>query len=152
MHSPGELALAAIVAISIGQIWVALLGRTAIVTGTGALRAVSALALTIVLSVAAFALYHGASLFLSPVLGNIAVATGVLAWIAAVVPVIALLALVVLHAMLPSLQSTQQGRALHVHALHGFYFGSIADRFVDAVWRAKPRARAIGQLSRQAAG
>jgi len=150
-HSPGELALASIVAISIGQLWVAMLGRIAIGSGNGALRAVSALGLTVVLSIAAFALYHGASLFLSPVLGNIAVATGVLAWIAAAVPVSALLALVVLHAMLPSLESTRRGRALHVHALHGFYFGSIADRFVDAVWRAKPQTRAIGQLSRQAA-
>lgn len=151
MHSPGELALAAIVAISIGQLWVAMLGRTAIGTGTGALRAVSALALTVVLSITAFALYHGTSLFLSPVLGDIAVAGGALAWIAAAVPVIALAALVVLHAMLPNLQSTQHGRALHVHALHGFYFGSIADRFVDAVWRTKPRPRALGQLSRSAA-
>lgn len=132
-HSPGELALSAIVALSIGQLWIALLRNT----GNGAivLRVISAVGATVLVAVGAFALYHGAILFLAPVYGELPVPTGVLAWAAAILPVIAFAALAILHALLPALGRSASGRAFHVHALHGFYFGLVADRVVDRIWR-----------------
>jgi hypothetical protein len=49
-----------------------------------------------------------------------------------------LTALSVVHAMLPTLANTPAGRIWYVHALHGFYFGALADRLVERVWQ--PRA------------
>lgn len=131
LHSPGELALSAIVALSVGQLWVAILGRPAF--NWAHLLAVAAA--TVGTSVGAFALYRGATLFLLPVLGELPAATGLLAWIAAAIPVVVLGALAIIHALLPVIGRASFGRALHVHALHGFYVGAIADRLVDSVWR-----------------
>ncbi len=36
--------------------------------------------------------------------------------------------------LLPALSRRASGLAFHVHALHGFYFGAVADRLVDRVW------------------
>ncbi len=128
-HRPGELALTAIVALSFGQVWVALLGARA-----SALKVLLALVSTLCASVALFAMYRGVEVFLHPVLGTFPPHSGPVAWGAAMVPVIAFTGLVVLHAFLPRLGYTAPGRALHVHALHGFYFGAIADRVVGQVW------------------
>jgi len=128
-HSPGELALSAIVALSVGQLWVALLNPPLTV------RAILfALLGTLVAPSTAFALYEGAFLYLLPVLGELPPPTGVLAWVAAIIPVFTLAGLMVLHACLPRLVQTPTGRAFAVHSLYGFYFGTIADRFVAAVW------------------
>lgn len=54
-----------------------------------------------------------------------------MAWVTASLPVIALAALCVLHPLLPALMQTKRGRAFHVHALHGFYVGALADQIVD---------------------
>jgi len=48
--------------------------------------------------------------------------------------VIALLALSLLALLLPTLGRTAHGRALYVHALHGFYVGALADRLVARIW------------------
>jgi len=40
----------------------------------------------------------------------------------------------VVHALLPVLGRTTSGRAFHVHALNGFYFGTVADRIVSRIW------------------
>ncbi len=130
LHSPGELALSAIVALAAGQLWVAILGRP--LCGWG--RGLAAVAATVGVSLGAFALYRGAALFLLPVLGELTPATGVLAWIAAALPVVTLVLLAVIHAWLPVIGRASFGRAFHVHALHGFYLGAIADRLVDSVW------------------
>lgn len=133
-HSPGELALSGVVALSIGQAWVALLGQPCASTGGTARRLAAAISLTAVAAVGAFALYRGAAVFLAPVLGTTATPTGWLAWMLAALPVLAITSLVVLHALLPALARSVPGRALYVHALHGFYLGAVADRLVERLW------------------
>ena len=133
LHSPGELALSAIVALSIGQLWIALFRRPAL--GGWLPRALGAIGLTVAIAIAAFGLYHGAALFLAPVLGELPAPRGPLAWASAILPVAAFAALAVVHALLPALGRTSAGRAFHIHALHGFYFGLLADRAVDRIWR-----------------
>lgn len=130
LHSPGELALSAIVALSVGQLWVAILGRPS----SGSARVLATVASTVGVAVGACGIYRGAAVFLFPVLGELPPATGVLAWIAAAIPVGVLLALVIVHALLPVIGRVSFGRAFHVHALHGFYLGAIADRLLDSVW------------------
>jgi len=128
-HSPGELALAALVALACGQVWVGLLGRKIDLVPVAATIFATAL-----LPRVAFALYAGAAAYLAPVLGDLPAPAGPLAWAAAALPVVALAGLAVLHACLPALARTAAGRALYVHALHGWYFGAIADRVVDRLW------------------
>ena len=134
LHSPGELALTAVLALSVGQVWVAVYGNRARNTADLVTRTVTALAATAAVPVAAFVLYHGAGQFLAPVLGDLPTPAGPLAWVAATVPVLALIGLTVFHALLPVLGRTPAGRRVYVHALHGFYFGAVADRIVDGVW------------------
>lgn len=131
-HSPGELALSAIVALSIGQIWITLFRRSG---ANVVARLAGAIVMTILVALVAFALYHGANLFLAPVLGPLPVPAGPLAWAAALLPVVVFVILAIVHALLPTLGRSTSGRAFHVHALHGFYFGLIADRVVDRIWR-----------------
>ena len=71
----------------------------------------------------------------APVLGELPAPRGPLAWASAILPVAAFAALAVVHALLPALGRTSAGRAFHIHALHGFYFGLLADRAVDRIWR-----------------
>ena len=133
-HSPGELALSAIIALSIGQLWVALLGTSQPSVVGRAKRVVGAVLVTGMVSVATFSLYRGVGMFMAPVLGELPAPTGPLAWAAAVIPVVAVTALTVVHALLPVLGRTASGRAFHVHALNGFYFGTVADRIVSRIW------------------
>lgn len=138
-HAPGELALSAVVALSIGQAWVGLLGQP----GAGAAGTVRRLAATIGLTasaaVGALALYRGAAVFLAPVLGSPATPAGRLSWVLAALPVLGISGLVVLHALLPAMARSVPGRALYVHALHGFYLGAMADRLVERLWPADAR-------------
>ena len=85
-------------------------------------------------SVAILAFYRGAGIFLAPVLGDLPAPEGTLAWAAAIIPVAAFTGLVIVHALLPALGRHASGRAFHVHALHGFYLGAVADRLVDRAW------------------
>jgi NADH:ubiquinone oxidoreductase subunit 5 (subunit L)/multisubunit Na+/H+ antiporter MnhA subunit len=127
-HSPGELALAAIVALSVGQFWSEWPGERA-VEWLVDVPFVSAF-----LAVAACFLYHGAAVYLRPVLGDLPSPQGPWAWVAAALPVAAFAGLCVLHAFLPTLGQKPSGRAFRVHALHGFYFNSYADRVVSSAW------------------
>jgi len=136
-HSPGEWSLSAVVALSLGQVWVALFRASTAHVGDRAARVAVALLTTLAASVAIAALYRGAALFLEPVLGDLPAPTGPIAWASATLPVLALAALCVIHATLPTFGRTSAGRAFRVHALHGFYFGAVADRLVDRLW---PRA------------
>lgn len=134
LHSPGELALTGIVALSLGQFWVVVfqaLQRFALA---------AALAATVGGAFLALGLYHAAAIFYAPVLGDLPVSAGPFAWVAAVVPMVAFGVLAVVHALLPILGTTARGRAFYVHALHGFYVGAIADRFVERVWGGSPIA------------
>ncbi|NBO91296.1 MAG: hypothetical protein EBV06_03110 [Planctomycetia bacterium] len=126
---PGEMALSVIVLLSVGQTWVGLVGN---VFSAGRLSI--AFLLTLVVPLAACGLYHAADTYFAPVWGERAIATGPVAWIAAVVPVLGFVGLTVLNATLPILGRVAGGRALYVYALNGFYFGAMADRVVDAVW------------------
>jgi hypothetical protein len=137
MHSPGELALAAIVALAIGQLWVALLKGP----GASPRRLMGAVGGSIVVAILSFELYHLAGLFLAPVLGPMAMPTGPIAWASAVLPVAAMVGLIVSQSLLPVLGNRPIGRALYVHALNGFYFGAIADGLVDRVWGRLARPR-----------
>ncbi|MDG3004321.1 proton-conducting transporter transmembrane domain-containing protein [Paludisphaera mucosa] len=132
-HAPGELALAAVAALSIGQLWVVLLGPSRPGRSTF-IRLPWAAAASLAASVAIFALYRGAERFLAPVLGDPPAPEGALAWLAATIPAVAFTGLVVVHALLPALGRRASGRAFHVHALHGFYLGAVADRLVDRAW------------------
>lgn len=134
LHSPGELALAGIVALSIGQLWIALFRYAGVGAGQPLRWTVLALLLTMIVSVLAFALYRGAGLFFAPVLGTLPTPQGPLAWAAALVPLVVFAGLAVLHALLPALSHSARGRALYVHALHGFYVGALADRLVARIW------------------
>ncbi len=132
LHSPGELTLTTIVALSIGQVWIACFNGAA---GSSRMRNITTAGLaTVVVSIIVFALYRGAGLFFAPVLGEMAVPTGPLAWAAAILPAVAFVTLALLYALLPLFARTAAGRAFYVHALHGFYFGAIADRLVDRIW------------------
>lgn len=133
-ESPGELALSAILALSLGQLWVALLGRS-----SRPLAVASALLGTVLIPPLAFALYQAAALFLAPVLGPLPWPSGPLAWLSALLPVSTLSALSLLHAVLPALAHRPLGRALHVHALNGFYLGTLADRLVLRIWTRLPQ-------------
>jgi NAD(P)H-quinone oxidoreductase subunit 5 len=139
LHSPGELALSAVVALTVGQVWVALLGGRAESPASLATQTALGVVATAVIPIAAFAAYRGAGVFLAPVIGTLPAPAGPLAWAAAIVPVVAFVGLTVVHAMLPVLGRSATGRSLYVHALHGFYFGAVADRVVDGLWGGKGR-------------
>lgn len=131
LESPGELALSAIVALSLGQVWVALFRAQA----PAPVRLAWSVLATFGLAIAAFAFYAGTRTFLAPVIGSPeAPHDSVLVWAAAILHVLALVALTVIHPLLPVLGRSPMGRALHVHALYGFYFGAMADRLVARVW------------------
>jgi NAD(P)H-quinone oxidoreductase subunit 5 len=134
-HSPGELALSVIVAMSLGQFWVAWLGPSAEGCARTMLRIAGTLLSTFVLVTVVFTLYRGASVFLEPVLGDLPVPSGPMAWSAAILPILVLVLLTLIQAFLPVLGHTSLGRALYTHALHGFYFGAVADRVVDGIWK-----------------
>lgn len=138
--SPGEVALSAIVALSIGQLWVVLLGSPAIVRST-VRRIVGAIGASLGTAFGALALYRGAGMFLIPVFGEMHAPQGPLAWGAAVLPVAAMVSLTVIQAILPVIGRRAIGRALYVHALNGFYFGAFADRFVERIWALPAQAK-----------
>ena len=133
-ETPGELALAAVVALTIGQLWVALL-RAPAGNGFPVWRIAAALVGSYVAALAAFGLYCGAGDFLAPVLGEMSVQAGPWAWAAAILPLVAIVLLTILQPLLPVLGRHPTGRAFYVHALNGFYFGAIADSFVNWVWQ-----------------
>ncbi len=129
-ESPGEWAMAAILAMAIGQGWGVAIGRS---WRPG--WVVSAAIATPASAILAFALYRGADLYLAPVLGESRPIESSTAIVAATIPVATFAALIVVRAMFPALGRTAAGRAFYVHALNGFYFGAIADRLVDRVAR-----------------
>ena len=134
LHSPAECGLSLILALSLGQVWVACF-RVALPGRWQNARAFAgAVTASLFLFPLACAVYGGANAFLAPVFLAPA-PRGPLAWASALLPVVALTALCVLHPLLPALMRTRPGRAFHVHALHGFYFGAVADRWMDRLWR-----------------
>ncbi|MEM1444433.1 MAG: proton-conducting transporter membrane subunit [Planctomycetota bacterium] len=138
-QSPGKVALVAILALAAGQLWVvALRAGRSVVHGLG-----MSIGLTAGGAALAVGLYAGCEwllgtvFVLDPALPGVGW-SGVSGWLVAALPVVAVAALVVLHALLPVIGHRRWGRVWYVHALHGFYFGAIADRFVAWVWPGKP--------------
>jgi len=129
LHSPGELALSCILALSVGQVWATCVRAVPQARRWTALA--GAVLVSAFASLAACALYRWANIFFTPVFGPLPVEAGPVAWVSASLPVIALAALCILHPLLPALMQSKRGRAFHVHALHGFYVGAHADRIVD---------------------
>ncbi|MFQ3663404.1 MAG: proton-conducting transporter membrane subunit [Chloroflexaceae bacterium] len=137
-QSPGKLALSTILALAIGQFWVASFQAPRAPSSGPLAPTLVSIAGTLVAAVLAFGLYEGAAQFFAPVFGELAVPTGPLAWIAAIIPVAVFLILGIVYGLLPALGRTAAGRAFYVHALHGFYLGAIADRLVERVWGGSP--------------
>jgi NAD(P)H-quinone oxidoreductase subunit 5 len=139
-HSPGELAMAGILAVAIGQLWLAILGQR---EARGGPRNELALAIVVTLVVVhgGFWIYRGMSAFLEPVIGEPPIASGWLPWATAIVPLTTIWGLAVLQAILPILSRHRLGRAFYVHAIHGFYLGAVADRLVAIVWKSTGRLR-----------
>lgn len=133
-HAPGELGLTAVLALSIGQIWLVLLrpgGNTVWMPVVGVVQASLA---TIAVAILAFALYRVAEYLAAPALGPIEPSFTVLACLRAGLPVLALAALVVFRAFQQPIAQTAWGHAFHVYALHGFYLGAIADHVIERLW------------------
>ncbi|NOK59931.1 MAG: hypothetical protein GFH27_549291n123 [Chloroflexi bacterium AL-W] len=133
-QSPGKLALCVVVALAIGQLWIAIF-RTPTYANANMLSG-SALAFltTMIIGILAVALYEGAEIFFTPVWGGLVVPAGPLVWAAAALPMVGFVLMVVLYTLLPTFSRTPAGRAFYVYALHGFYFGAIADRLVERIW------------------
>ena len=133
-HSPGELALTTLVALGIGQFWLTFF-RAPVAGADGMLaRNLYAVLTTFMLALLAFLLYQGATIFFTPVVGPVPVLRGPLVWAAALLPVLAFVLLSVVQIWQPVWRRTPGGRAFAIHALHGFYFGILADRLVATVW------------------
>lgn len=131
-HAPGETALAVFLALTIGQLWLGVVG--ALGGRQLALTIIASVLTTIVVVFFSFSLYREAEFFLAPVTGELAIPLGIWAWVAALVPILAFTMLTVFQVVLPTFTDSSRGRAWYVHALHGFYFGALADRFVHALW------------------
>jgi NAD(P)H-quinone oxidoreductase subunit 5 len=127
LHHPGELALLAVLSLAIAQVWPTVMGRVSIA------RALGALGVTLIASLIAVALYRGAIGFYAPAFANALVVTS-LSWVTAAGVVVAMVVSIIGHALLPVLSQSTRGRAMRVHALHGFYCGAVADRVVRTVW------------------
>ena len=143
LQSPGETALSAIVALSIGQVWVAMLGTGGNTFASSAMRTVAAAAAIPALACLTFGLYRFAEGFLSPVLTPVAPTNEAIAWITALVPVFGITGLVIFKALLPESAATAPGRSLRVHALHGFYLGAIADRLIEKLFGSFARREVV---------
>ena len=139
LSSPGELGLLLILALSIGQLWVACFRAAPSSPRRYAWALATALAASVLTAITAGILYHGANLFFAPIFGVLPVSREPLAWASALLPGIVLAVLCLLHPLLPVLMRRRSGRAFHVHALHGFYIGAVADQCVERVWASTRR-------------
>ncbi|NBQ89028.1 MAG: hypothetical protein EBU07_16495, partial [Betaproteobacteria bacterium] len=139
-HAPGETALALVVAIGVGQAWVAALGGCgravlAIARGLG-----TAIGIAVAAPVLCFAAYRAAGIFLQPVIGDLPRATGPLMTLAAVMPAVAIAMLALAHAAQPWLGRIAVWRSMQVQARAGFHLGARLDRVLDAFLPAGPNA------------
>lgn len=132
-HAPGEMALAAVVAIATGQAWIACLAGSGLRPASRLGGAARSIACTLVMPTACFALYRVSDWFLHPVLGDVALPTGPLATVAAAVPTAAIALLACAHSAQPWLDRRPAWRSLSVQARSGFHLGRLTDRAVDIV-------------------
>jgi formate hydrogenlyase subunit 3/multisubunit Na+/H+ antiporter MnhD subunit len=130
---PGKLALLAIVAIAVGQCWVALLGQRRASQRATLARVAASTACTAVGPAIACALYAAVTLWLGPAAAGPSRIAGTAAWIAAGLPVAAIALLAAIHAGMPSLEIHRLGARLRIHAMNGFYLGIVANRAIDRI-------------------
>ncbi len=131
LHSPGECAMAAVLALSVGQAWVAVLGRP---SASPVRAGASCLGIMAIAAVVGPLAWIGMSAFLAPAIGTPMLESTPFGWTLAALPVATMIALAVLHAALPGLDRYPAGFAFHVHALNGFYLGTASDRLVTSAW------------------
>jgi len=136
LHSPGESVLAFIVAIAVGQLWIAIASDVRGVR-TGLIATLVACLAAIAVPTLSFCLYRAAGDFLAPVLGPLPVPEGPAAWIAAGMPLSVVFALSLLHACRGALETTVLARWLRVQGRSGFHSTVIADRLAGTI-RALP--------------
>jgi NAD(P)H-quinone oxidoreductase subunit 5 len=134
LHTPGEMALSVIIAMGLAQLWLSIAETSGAAWINAAKRFLSATAVTVVCAVCALAIYRALSEFFGPELRPLAPQAAIWTWAVACIPVIGLTAVTLFHALLPSLAKTRAGRSFYVHALHGFYLGTIADQCVARIW------------------
>jgi NAD(P)H-quinone oxidoreductase subunit 5 len=134
--SPGKLALTAIIALSLGQLWPIIMQLP---RRNPMLPLIGIPLVTIGGAWMTTALYAGAAAFFAPVLGAVPNHDAPWAWFNAAVPLVVTALLVVLHPFLGVIAAHPRGHALVVHARYGFYLGIIADRLVARIWPANRR-------------
>jgi NAD(P)H-quinone oxidoreductase subunit 5 len=129
-----EAALGGVLALGLAHLWTgACFAKRQESQGT-ALRVGVAFLATFIAAFGGLTLYTAAHAYLAPVYPASTAAAKATSWALACVPVLTLLALSVLHALLPALARSRRGRLMYIHALHGFYVGNLADRLVACVW------------------
>lgn len=131
LHSPGELALSAMLALAGGIAWAAAPFRSSAPIQRSLLR----VGLTFLGSIAAFLLYQGSSLLFGPALAPLPQSFGMLHWIAALLPLLAVSGLSLLAIWLPIVRQQASGRKLMVAAMHGFYIGLLMNRMIERMWK-----------------
>jgi len=137
-HSPGEAALALVVAIAVGQAWMTA-GTSPWASGrTWISRVAVMLPVSLGLPLLCVALYRAVGHFLQPVLGDLPPQEGVLAWTAAVLPAAAIMLLAVSHAMQPWLERAAAWRSMEVQARAGFHLARMTDHVIDAALARRP--------------
>lgn len=139
LDTPGEISLMAILALSAGQLWVAILRDPARTWRTQIARAAGAVGATFALAFLALTINCIATNFLNPVFHSVVVAIPITreSRIAAIIPPAAIAALSIFYALTPVIDRSHIGRSLYIHALNGFYIGAYADRLVDSIWPAR---------------
>jgi membrane protease YdiL (CAAX protease family) len=130
MH-PTKLALFAVLGLAVGQVWIALLGGRRSSLRASATRLVAACSVSLVLPSMACALYGAASWWTGLPLVSAPEDPGIIGWIAAALPVLAIASLAALHALLPLVERRSIGLSLRVHAASGFYVWILVARLID---------------------
>jgi NAD(P)H-quinone oxidoreductase subunit 5 len=139
VDSPGEISLLAIIALSAGQIWVAIFRDRERTRRIPIVRIAAAIGADFALAILALTINRIATNFLEPVFQSNAgsIPSSLASRIAAILPPLAVAALSIFYALTPVIDRFVIGRALYVHALNGFYLGAYADRIVDSIWPAR---------------
>jgi len=131
LHDAGELVLGAVFVMALTHLLWSLWGQSISPRLVGA-----GLLLGGAVSMAFFALHAAFRTLLSPSLPHPVVARGGNEWLA--VAVVALFgATLTLQSQLPIWASREWCRTLYVHARNGFYFNTLANRAIQAVWPAR---------------
>lgn len=137
-ESAGELAMCWVAALAAGQYWVASAVRA---PGSRLSRGAWCLMGTLAASVLAATLYGAAKFLWNPLPEGYPHPGGIATTLAAVIPVAALALLTVIRSLMPLSGGSSAATALRVHALNGFYLGTIADMWVARVWSVSARER-----------